>query len=85
MLVLNPLVLNQTMRWRRDMMGLRNQAANDLNKSMRYAAYTQQTYMEYGFLGRANRRPAPSCIVWRIRDAFPDEHGAYVDYVPTRF
>ncbi len=84
-LVLNPQVLTQLMRWRRDLLGLRNQPIPDLNRAMRFAAYTQHTFMRYGYLGPDNRRAVPSCVVWRVRDAFPDPLGNYVDFIPSRY
>lgn len=83
-LILDEQVLTLSMRWRRDMLGLRNITERDLNKSYRFAAYKQHTYLEFGYMGPRNRRPLPSCVVWRIRDKFPDPLGNYTDYLPTR-
>ncbi|XP_077867310.1 P2X purinoceptor 7-like, partial [Saccoglossus kowalevskii] len=51
-----------------------------VNRTYRWAAYTQFTYWIYNKLGRNVRRVIPSCVVWAVRKAFPE---ASEDY--TRF
>ena len=34
----------------------------------------------YKKLGKGNRRVIPSCVLWKIRETFPEENGSY-----TRF
>ena len=50
------------------------------NKSFRFAAYKQFIWFVYKRLGRGNRRVIPSCVVWKIRETFPEEDGFYVPY-----
>ena len=50
------------------------------NKSYRFAAYKQFIWFVYKRLGRGNRRFIPSCVVWKIREPFPEEDRLYVLY-----
>jgi len=50
------------------------------NKSYCFAAYKQFIWFVYKRLGRGNRRVIPSCVVWKIRETFPEEDGLYVPY-----
>uniref|UniRef100_A0A8C5GNW0 P2X purinoreceptor 7 intracellular domain-containing protein n=1 Tax=Gouania willdenowi TaxID=441366 RepID=A0A8C5GNW0_GOUWI len=54
------------------------------SKQLRHAAYRQYVMWQYGALGRGNRVVFPSCVVWRIRDCFPDLLGHYTGYIPGR-
>uniref|UniRef100_A0A8C5N7B2 P2X purinoreceptor 7 intracellular domain-containing protein n=1 Tax=Gouania willdenowi TaxID=441366 RepID=A0A8C5N7B2_GOUWI len=54
------------------------------SKQLRHAAYHQYVMWQYGALGRGNRVVIPSCVVWRIRDCFPDLLGHYTGYIPGR-
>ena len=50
------------------------------NHSLRYAAYKQFIWWVYQKLGKGNRRVIPSCVLWIIRNTFPEENGKYVLY-----
>ena len=50
------------------------------NKSFRFAAYKQFIWFVYKRLGRGNRRVIPSCVIWKIRESFPEKDGIYVPY-----
>uniref|UniRef100_A0A8C5E7Q6 P2X purinoreceptor 7 intracellular domain-containing protein n=1 Tax=Gouania willdenowi TaxID=441366 RepID=A0A8C5E7Q6_GOUWI len=54
------------------------------SKQLRHAAYRQYVMWQYGALGRGHRVVIPSCVVWRIRDCFPDLLGHYTGYIPGR-
>lgn len=45
--------------------------------SYRKAAYRQWILWNHGYLGRANRRVVPSCIVWAVRDRYPAPLGTF--------
>lgn len=50
------------------------------NRSYRFAAYSTFTWWAHGKLGRYNRKVIPSCIIWKIRELFPEEDGNYVNF-----
>lgn len=56
--------------------------AHTCNRSFRFASYTAFTWWVHGKLGRYNRRVIPSCVIWKIRDMFPEESGTYVNFKP---
>ncbi|KAL8587300.1 hypothetical protein ACOMHN_045547 [Nucella lapillus] len=43
----------------------------------RYTGYRQTVRWCYGFLGRSNRVPLPSCVVSRIRTEYPSDRQRY--------
>jgi hypothetical protein len=55
-----------------------------LNKSCRYAAYSQFAHIKFGYLGKGKRVPLPDCVVRGIRVNFPDANHFYVGFIPTR-
>ena len=50
------------------------------NKSHRFAAYKQFIWFVYERFGKGNRWVIPSCVVWKIRETFPEEDGLYIPY-----
>lgn len=50
------------------------------NRSLRYASYKQFIWWIFKNLGKGNRRVIPSCVLWKIRNAFPELNGQYTLY-----
>ncbi|XP_040191767.1 P2X purinoceptor 7-like [Rana temporaria] len=53
----------------------------DNNRRLRKTAYRAFIGWIYGFLGKANRKVIPACVVKAIREAFPDPDGSYVGFM----
>ena len=45
------------------------------------ANYCKAAYRQYTvwYLGTGNRRPVSACVVWAMRDRFPEHSGVYLD------
>ena len=54
------------------------------NNAMRHGAYTAYTLMVYNRLGAGVRRVIPSCVVWAIRERYPERTGQYTGFIPAR-
>ena len=50
------------------------------NRSLRFAAYKQFVWWIFKNLGRGNRRVIPSCVIWTIRNNYPESNGQYTLY-----
>lgn len=55
------------------------------NSSWRYTAYRQYIIWVWGKLGYRNRKVVPSCVVWKIRDRFPDPTGNYTGFMDAEY
>ena len=75
--VLDPDVLQLNIRYRADVLNLRPDYSS---AGYRKAAYRQYVLGQYGYLGRGNRRVAPSCAVCCIRHCYPSPTGDYMGY-----
>ena len=50
------------------------------NRSLRYASYKQYVWWTFKTLGKGNRRVIPSCVIWKIRNTFPEPDEQYTLY-----
>ena len=73
--VILPNVLNWLLETRGDFL-----QTTPSNKSYRFAAYKQIIWFVYKILGKGNRWVISSCVVWKIRETFPEEDGLYIPY-----
>ena len=46
----------------------------------RKVAYRQYIMYQHRYLGRANQKVVPSCIVWKVRDNFPAPDNNYLGF-----
>ncbi|CAG0896332.1 unnamed protein product, partial [Cyprideis torosa] len=49
----------------------------ETNKRFRFGAYRMAAGILWGYMGRGNRRPLPSCVQAYIRSLYPDPQGEY--------
>ena len=49
-------------------------------QSYRKAAYRQWVMWQHGYLGRANRKVIPLCVVWAVRTRYPAPDGRYLGF-----
>ena len=56
----------------------------DVCRSCRYTGYRNYIYQKYGSTGKGNRKVIPSCVVWAIRDRYPDPNRVYVGFKDGR-
>lgn len=78
-LVLDPEVLELCIRNRAD---IRNDRQDTSTSSIRKAAYRQFILDKYKYLGKGNRKVAPSCVVLRIQKQYPSPTGMYLGFRP---
>lgn len=76
-LCLDPEVLELCIRNRAD---IRNDREDTSTSSFRKAAYRQFILERYGYLGKGNRKVAPSCVVIRVRRQYPSATGIYMGF-----
>ena len=50
------------------------------NRSLRFAVFKQFVWWIYQRYWKGNRRVLPSCVLWKIRQHYPEAHGQYVLY-----
>ena len=61
---------------------IRNDREDNSTSSFRKAAYRQFILDRYGYLGKGNRKVAPSCVVLRVRRQYPSATGIYMGFRP---
>ena len=59
---------------------IRNDRQDNSTRSFRKAAYRQYILDRHGYLGKGNRKVAPSCVVTSIRRQYPSSTGVYMGY-----
>lgn len=83
--ILDPMVIEIQNRYRNDILAENDIQYEDPNSPYRHGAYRQYILWIYGYLGQGDRRVIPSCVVWRIRDRFPNRYHQYTGFKPSRF
>lgn len=59
---------------------IRNDREDNSTRAFRKSAYRQFILARHGYLGKANRRVCPACVVLRIREWYPSVTGVYMGY-----
>ena len=59
---------------------IRNGREDTSTSSFRKAVYRQFILERYGYLGKGNRKVAPSCVVIRVRRKYPSATGIYMGF-----
>ncbi|XP_077148997.1 uncharacterized protein LOC143809925 [Ranitomeya variabilis] len=54
--------------------------SKEMKRKLRKTAYRSFTAWIHGYLGAGNRRPIPSCVVTKVRFAFPDDDDEYMGF-----
>ncbi|XP_069585064.1 uncharacterized protein [Ranitomeya imitator] len=57
--------------------------SKEIKRKLRKTAYRSFTAWIHGYLGAGNRRPIPSCVVHKVRFAFPDDDDEYMGFKPS--
>ena len=76
-LCLDPEVLELCIRNREY---IRNDCEDTSTSSFHKGTYLQFTLERYGYLGKSNRKVAPSCVVIRVRRQYPSATGIYMGF-----
>ena len=79
--LLQPFLLDVHDRQRNEILVLETERGH---KERRHAAYRLFVFWWKGRLGAGNRKVIPSCVVWRVRDCYPDPYGNYVGFKSHR-
>ena len=80
-LCLEPVVLDINMAYWADIFA---QDPRRDTAAMRHAAYRQFVLWRHGRIGQGVRRVIPSCVVWMIRERFPNVSGQYTGFQVSR-
>ena len=59
---------------------IRNDPHDNSTRAFRKQAYRHYILDTYGYLGKGNRKVAPSCVVMCIRRHYPSPTGVYMGY-----
>ena len=59
---------------------IRNDREDNSTRAFRKQAYRHFIIDTHGYLGKGNRRVAPSCVVCRIRRQYPSPTGVYMGF-----
>ena len=83
-MVTDPFALRLQQLYREDIFAEEASSEEDINKSLRHAAYRQYVLWIHGRLQRDDRRVVPACCVNVIRNKYPSPRGHYTGFIPGR-